>query len=248
MASIKDAIDDSFQDRSSIIKYFIYTIPLYLLIMFVNLDAWWYYLCAVLTGLLLFGLMVTCTNNVSNGNLTILPSFNIFGTIWTGFKGVLVLLPIGVVSYLLSLAFANMIKNIVVEASYADVICNIIYCLFASVVITSYMLYSNKLKFLDAYKVKILFEYSFDVLLAVAFMLVLVVIFNIIVIVPITYILWLFMGLINPVSIFAWCFFAVVDLAIIANYLAQICYEKIEIKLPSFADNGEDDEKKDNKD
>lgn len=236
MASIKDAVEDAFQENNSIIKYIIYSIPLFLVIKYANAEVWGYPFWVILTGLLLFGFMLTCTYNVRKGNNIVLPSFNIFSVLWTGIKGILALAPVGLIAYFASVFLAKLITQHVADESVAGVVCNIIYCIFASLTFTSYLLYANKFRILDAYNIKTMSKYCIDVLLAVGFMLVLLALVDLIIVTPVTYIIWLFMGIPNPIAIYFWCAVGVLNLAIAGDYLAQISYEKIEVKETEEAD------------
>ncbi len=236
MASIKDAVEDAFQENSSVIKYVIYAVPLFWVINYAGTDVLVYNLGAILTGLLLFGFMLTCTYNVRKCNNFVLPTFNIFSVLWTGLKGVLALAPVAVLAYLVAIFITKLVTQYVADDSVAGVICNIVYCIFASLAFTSYLLYSHRFKILDAYNVKTLFKYCIDILLAVGFMLVLIATVDVIIVFPVTYLIWLFIGLPNPVAIFFWCVVAVLNLAIAGDYLAQISYEKIEVKENEEAD------------
>ena len=236
MASMKDAVEDSFQENSSIIKYIIYAIPLFLIIYYADFESLVYQILAVLTVLLLFGFMLTCTYNVRKGNNVVLPSFNIFAVMWRGLKGLVALIPMGLIAYFASIALTGVINQNVADEGIAGVACNIIYCIFASLTFTSYLLYSHRFKILDAYNVKTLFKYCIDILLAFFFMLILLALVDVIIVVPITYVIWLFMGLPNPVAIFFWCVVGVLNLALAGDYLAQISYEKIEVKENEEAD------------
>ncbi len=236
MASIKDAVEDAFQESSSIIKYVIYAIPLFLVIHYAGAEVWGYNFWAILTGLLLFGFMLTCTYNVRKGNNVVLPSFNVFAVLWRGLKGVLALAPIATIAYFASIFIAKLITQYIADESIAGVACNIVYCIFASLTFTSYLLYSHRFKILDAYNVKTLSKYCIDILLAFGFMLVLLALVDVIIVTPVTYVIWLFMGIPNPVAIFFWCVVAVLNLAIAGDYLAQISYEKIEVKENEEAD------------
>ena len=236
MASIKDAVEDAFQENNAIIKYIIYSIPLFLIIHYADAEVWGYNCWVVLTGLLLFGFMLTCTYNVRKGNIYILPSFNIFSVLWTGLKGLIALAPVAAIAYFAAIFIANLINGYISDESVAGVVCNIVYCIFASLAFTSYLLYSPKFRILDAYNVKTLAKYCIDVLLAVAFMLVLIALVDVIIVIPITYLIWLFIGIPNPIAIFFWCVVGVANLAMAGDYLAQISYEKIEVKESEEAD------------
>lgn len=244
MASMKDAVEDAFQENSSILKYIIYSIPLFIVINYTDSDVWGYSFLVVLTVILLFGFMLTCTYNIRKCNNTVLPSFNVFTVLWRGVKGIIALAPVVLVAYFSSVYIEKLITQYIANESFAAVICNITYCIFASLIFTSYLLYANRFKILDAYNIKTLSKYCIDILIAVGFMLILLVIVDFIIVAPVTYLMWLLIGISNPVAIFFWCAVGVLNLAIVGNYLAQISYEKIEVKETEEADAKEAENKK----
>ena len=69
-----------------------------------------------------------------------------------------------------------------------------------------------------------------DILVAVLFMIPQVLLANAIILIPVTYIIWVFLGLPHPVATFFWSMVLIFNLAMIGHYLAQVDYEAIAAK------------------
>ena len=230
MASIKDAVEDSFHDTHSIIKYILFAIPLFLVVNFNKEQLPGYSFWVFLTVILLLGFMSYCTYNVRAGNAAVLPSFNIFSTFWAGIKGALAVVPMGLLVYFISKYIAGQIEVYIPDPNIVLVFSIIVYGVFASLAITTYILYASTLKISDAYNLKAVSAYSVDVLIAVIFMLIQAALVDTIILAPISYVLWLFFGLPHPVAIYVWSVIFIFNLAMLGHYMAQISYEVIDVK------------------
>ena len=228
MASVKDALDDSIQGHISIIKFIIFAIPLFIVISYKNITGYIFWLS--FTVILLLGFMLQCSYNVRMGNMKVLPSYNIFSILYTGICGIIALAPISLISYFASKYIIEYASNYIAVAGVLKAIEFIVYFIFGSFILTSYLLFANKFKIFDAFKINLVYKYCIDILLAVAFMIVQIVIVDVIIVAPVTYIIWLFVGIPHPISIFFWCVVGVLNLAMVGHYMAQISYEIIEVK------------------
>ena len=230
MASIKDSVEEAFQDNNSLLKFILFAIPLFIIVNYSQENIPGYNLWVILTSLLLFGFMLYCTYNVRAGESQVLPSFNIFSILLTGLKGIIALAPMAIVSIFLSKFIVNILTTYIPDESVVKVFSYIVYGICGSFVYTSYLLYATKFKIMDAYNIKSIFAYCVDVLVAILFMVIQVILVDAIMIAPVTYIIWLFFGIPHPVAIFFWSIIFIYTLAIVGHYLAQISYEIIEVK------------------
>lgn len=228
MASIKDALEESLQEQSSILKFIVFAIPLFFVVSYPKFTAYWVLL--IFTAILLLGFMLKCTYNVRTGEMKVLPSFNIVSILWTGIVGLIALTPITLISYFASKFIIEYASNYIAADNIIKVISYITYGIFASMILTTYLLYANKFKLSDAFNFKMMSTYCIDILIAVIFMLVQAVIVDSLIIAPVTYIIWLFFGIPHPVAIFFWCVVAILNLAMLGHYMGQISYEIIETK------------------
>lgn len=228
MASIKDAFEESMQDNHAIWKYLIFAVPVYYCVQ-LYLDGAWggFWTLVVPTYFLLFGFMLECTANVRNGKDSVLPSFNVFKLFWSGIKGTVALGPAIAINCWLASLIANLLPNFLVEPKTCTIFQGIVWTLFGAIILTGYLCYSKSFKILDAYNLKVISQSCVDILVAVLFMLPQVAIANALLLVPVTYLIWIFLGLPHPVAIFYWCMVGIFNLAMCGHYLAQVDYEAI---------------------
>ena len=234
MASIIDAFEESMQDEFSIIKYIIFSIPVYYCtnIYFNNsendiINSWWIFL---LTYLLCFGILIKSTANVRNGKNHVLPSFNIFSILWDGIKGTIALGPsIAINCYLASLLI-GLISNYITEPNTLNVFKFVIWCLFGSIIFTGYLCYAKNFKIADAYNLKVISDSCCDILVGILFMIPQIILADALLIAPVTYLIWIFFGIPHPVATYYWSMVFVFTLAMTGHYLAQIHYETVATK------------------
>lgn len=228
MASIKDAFEEAMQDSNAIWKYIIFAVPVYFCVQ-LYLDGAWggFWTLAVPTYFLMFGFLAECTANVRNGKDAVLPSFNVFKLFWAGIKGTVALGPSIALNCWLASLIANLLPNFLIEPKTCAIFQGIVWALFGAVILTGYLCYAKSFKILDAYNFKLISEACVDILVAVLFMLPQVAIANALLLVPVTYLIWVFLGIPHPVAIYYWCTVGVFNLAMCGHYLAQVDYETI---------------------
>ena len=228
MASIKDAFEEALQDQHAIWKYVIFAIPVYFCVQ-LYLDGAWsgFWALVIPTYFLLFGFMSECTANVRNGKDAVLPSFNVFKLFWAGLKGTVALGPSIAINCWLASLIANLLPNFLVEPKTCAVFQGVVWALFGAIILTGYLCYAKRFRILDAYNLKTISESCVDILVAVLFMLPQVAIANALLLVPVTYIIWIFLGIPHPVAIYYWCMVGIFNLAMCGHYLAQVDYEII---------------------
>lgn len=228
MASIKDAFEESMQDKHAIWKYAIFAVPVYFCVQ-LYLDGAWggFWTLAIPTYFLLFGFLAECTANVRNGKDSILPTFNIFKLFWSGIKGTVALGPSIAINCFLASYIASLLPNFLVEPKTCAIFQGIVWALFGAVILTGYLCYAKSFKIIDAYNLKVISESCVDILVAVLFMLPQVAIANALLLVPVSYLIWVFIGIPHPVAIYYWCAVGIFNLAMCGHYLAQVDYETI---------------------
>lgn len=234
MASIKDAFEESFQDNHAIIKYILFAIPVYYCVhLYSNATKgdltgfWWMF---GVTYLLLFGFLIKCTTNVRNGKDHVLPSFNIFALFWAGIKGTIALGPSIAINCWLASLLNGLVANYIPEPNTLIIFQVIIWGLFGSIILTGYLCYAKSFKISDAYNFKVISESCCDILVAILFMIPQVLLANALLIAPVTYVIWVFLGIPHPVAIFYWSMVLIFNLAMCGHYLAQVDYESIQAK------------------
>lgn len=227
MASIKDAFQESYQDRNAILKFVIFAIPLYYCVNLFIENSPNFLAAAIITYLILFGFLIKCTSNVRNGKDYVLPSFNIFDLCWSAIKATVALGPSIVINCWLANFLCSFIQNYVPESNVLLIFKYIIWGIFISIILSGYLCYAKSFKIADAYNLKIISDSSVDIMIAILFMIPQIILADVILVTPPTYIIWLFFGIPSPVAIFFWCTVAILNLAMMGHYLAQIDYEII---------------------
>lgn len=228
MASIKDAFEESMQDSNAIWKYVIFAIPVYYCVQLYLSGAWFgFWTLVIPTYFLLFGFLAGCTANVRNGKSAVLPSFNIFKLFWDGIKGTVALGPSIAINCWLASLIANLLPNYLVEPKTCAIFQGVVWALFGAIILTGYLCYAKRFRILDAYNFKTISESCVDILVAVLFMLPQVAIANALLLVPVTYIIWIFLGIPHPVATYYWCMVGIFNLAMCGHYLAQVDFENI---------------------
>lgn len=243
MASIKDALEETFIEPSSGVKYLVLgALIYYCYLTFQHGAAFTPFNSALIatTYVILSGFILCVSYNVRNGKEKVLPSFlNPFEILIAGAKAIIALGPIIIINFML----ANILTKIFVPffislgleaTSTTHVITFVIYAIFSSFVITGYMLYVNSFKISDAYNLKIISKYCIDILLAVLFLMPQLLIVNFIIIGSVTYLFWVLVGLPNVICTFFWCCAIVWNLTVLGNYLAQVDYEIIDAHENEF--------------
>lgn len=234
MASIRDAVDECIRERNSLLKFFVFAIPLFLctqaILSGMKPDSGMLLIGCILTSVLLLGYMIKITLNVADESSTIvLPNLNIIVIFLIGLKGALVLAPVALISKILGALCIGLLANAPLPPQLTVVFSWIIGIIFGSFVYTSYLMYTRRGKVFDAFNVSAIFKYCVDILIAVFFMKILIAIIDIILILPIGYLLWLFLGIQNPVSIMFLCCVVVFNISLMGHYFAQIGYEIIAV-------------------
>lgn len=228
MASIKDAFEESMQDSNAIWKYIIFAIPVYYCVQLYLSGAWFgFWTLVIPTYFLLFGFLAGCTANVRNGKSSVLPSFNIFKLFWDGIKGTVALGPSIAINCWLASLIANLLPNYLVEPKTCAIFQGVVWALFGAIILTGYLCYAKRFRILDAYNFKTISESCVDILVAVLFMLPQVAIANALLLVPVTYIIWIFLGIPHSVATYYWCMVGIFNLAMCGHYLAQVDFENI---------------------
>jgi len=213
----------------SILKYFVFAIPVFYSInLYTSNNHSIFWIIAPLTLTLLFGFLIECTANVRSGKNHVLPSFNIITILWSGIKGIIAIGPSIALNIWLAITICS--RFTLADPNVDGVIKGIIWALFVSMMLTSYLLYTNNFKIADAYNFKIISDSSVDIFLAVLFFIPRLIIVNAVIIGSITYIVWLIFGIPSLACTFFWCMALIFNLAIITNYFAQVDYEIMGVK------------------
>lgn len=226
MASIVDSFREVFTDRLSFLKIIVLSIPVYLsyqLYMQSKQDFTGFFWLAGITLFFLFGVLVEVTNNVVNERDYIIPSLNPFKLIFAALKG---LLAIGLLT-LISCLLANYVCSFINIIPWLDITLKfIIWLIAASLIITSFMMFSTKKRVLDAYNFKILSQKSGDLIVTIIFFIIQLIIINLPTSAFIGYVLHILFGP-GPIFDFYLAIVLVFNIAVTGHYIGQVHYELI---------------------
>lgn len=230
MASIIDSFRETFGDNLSFLKIFVWAIPVffsYQLYIISKTDYTGFFILAVITVILLFGLLIKVTNGVLNQSDSVLPSINPFPLFLSALKGLLAILPYALISCFL----ANYLCSIINIIPLLDItLKTIIWLVAAAVIVTSLLMYTTRERILDAYKPKILFDKAGDAILMLLFFVIQLVVINIPTTAFIGYIVLVIFGIEGSLGLIFDFYIAMVivfNVAVTGHYFAQMHYELI---------------------
>lgn len=231
MASIKDAFDEVRQDNFAIFKYILFTIPLFLYVLFCTNSGFGisnFLICTLIMFIYLFGFLIKCTHNVRKGANQVLPSLNILTFIGTGIKGTVALGPAVIINTWLGILAQNKIIELFANEYVKITFLCASWGIFISIMLTTYILFAKNFKVTDTYNLKIISDSCIDIITKVFFMIPGLLLINLIITGSITYLFWTFMGIPNIYCTYIWCMSIMFNLAMLAHYFAQLEYESID--------------------
>lgn len=233
MASIVDSFREVLSDRLAILKLIILAIPaVYVYSLYlgasVNHDYSGFYQMLYITLFIYFGVLARVTNNVVNERDFVLPSFNPLPVLFDGIKGLLAILPSALISCLL----ANYVCSFINIVMWVDItLKSLIWLVVASIIITSFLMYSSSGKILDAFNVKVLFEKAGDIIVMLIFFIIQLVVINIPTTAFIGYTLLILFGF-GPLFNFYVALAIVFNICVMGHYFGQMHYETITYMRP----------------
>lgn len=225
MASIIDSFKEVFSERFSFIKLVVLALPVYYsyqLYLQSKQDFTNFFWIAGITTFFLFGFLINLTSNVINERDFILPSLNPFKLGFVTVKGVIALGPIVYGLYLL----ANYICSFINIPMFDIAFKSMIWLVVAAIILTSFLMFSQRENILDAYKVKILFQKAGDLVTVIIFFLIQLLVINTIVCGFIGYTLSILFGP-GPILDFFVVYAIVFNLAVTGHYIGQTNYDII---------------------
>lgn len=228
MASVVDAFSEALSENWAFLKIGVYSIPVYFCIKFFVVGkmgefVFW----GSITALLLLSLLTQGINNVklNKSEILTLDPIKLLNSLVRTFLAVVPQLVIfGTIGFLI-------VKNvkIPIDLPHVPLIFEIIvWSILFSIVLTSYMSFAKYLRVEQAFNYKVIGESCIDVLVSFLFFLPQLVIANGVLIGPVAYLFFFFHLPFNHWGFLLYCSLAVVvNISILANYLAQASYEQI---------------------
>ncbi len=237
MASIADALSDALNEDKSYFKICLYAIPVYFVVKWfligkMSLFIFW----GGVVGILLLGLLTQGINNVRMNKKEIL-SLNPVQLGISIAKTALVMVPQFIIFGLLGKYITGL--HIPIELPHVQLIYAIIvWSIIFSIVMTSYLSFAKYLKISQAFNLKVIAESCIDVLISFLFFIPQLIFANIVLVEPVAYLYFAFHLPYNHWGFIAYCSaIFIVNISMMANYLAQASYEHIKGNNEEYDDN-----------
>lgn len=229
MASIKDALDESTNERGAFYKYIIFAIPVFYTFFLYKEKSigLLFYIMLAISVLLILGIMTRCANNVMNYRDKILPGFNIFSLFFDAIMAGIAIAPWAALNTFIAITVINKLVPMIPIPWAQQGVTYITIGLCFSITLTAFMLYAKSKKITDAYNFKIISDSCIDIMIQVVWLCIQLALINALIIGTITYLFWLFLGLENVILFFTWSMTIILNAAMIGNYLGQLNYEAL---------------------
>lgn len=228
MASIVDAFNEALSEDLSFVKIAIYAIPVYFCTKFFLVGQMsLFYFYGFWTGILLLGVLTHGIHNVRMNRREIL-TLNPMELLKTTLKTAAVMVPQiiiwGFIGNFIITKVAIPIDLPHVPLIYSIIVWSIIF----SILLTSYMSFAKYLKVEQAFNYKLILEACIDVFISFLFFIPQLLIANVVLVGPVAYLFYFFQLPFTHWGFVFYCSLAfIVNLSILANYLAQASYEHI---------------------
>ncbi len=230
MASIRDALEESLNEPHSILKFIIFTLPVFgAMYCYMNKmqNSIWFYILAFLSVIVIIGTMARCANNVMNYRDNTLPTFNIFVMFFDAIRAIIALIPALAINGGIAWFVINKLVPMISVDFVAKGVTYITYGVCLAIIMTVFMLFCKKFSFFNVFDVKAISDSCMDVLIQLIWMAIQIAVIDAVIAGSLTYLFWLFIGLENVVMYFVWCMTVVFNAALVGNYLGQLNYEAL---------------------
>ncbi|MDY6310508.1 MAG: hypothetical protein SPL73_01245 [Cyanobacteriota bacterium] len=231
MASIIDAFNDAFSEEYSLVKILVYSLPVFASAYFyVNGNNSAAFILGIPALLIAFGLLACGINNILSNKKEILTA-NPFFLIVTIIKSVIALSPMVLILGVIGYFIVTRVSIPPVYAHAQEIFQGCMWVLLGSIVFTSFLSFARKLKIIDAYNLKIISESSIDILVCLLFLIPQISIADTLLVGFVWYIFFFFkIPATNLIFVFYCSMIAVLNISVVADYLAQVSYEYIKGK------------------
>ncbi len=238
MASIVDAFNEALSEDKFLIKIVLYSIPVYYMIkMFIIGKMAEFVLYASIVAILFLALLTLGVNNVRLNRKEIL-SLNPVQLIRAFLKSLVVLVPHLIVYGVLGFYIVKHVQ-VPIDLPHVPLIFSIIvWSIIFSIVFTSYLSFAKYLKVVQGFNYALILESCIDVLVSFLFFIPQLLFANIVLIGPVAYLYFFFHLPFEHWGFIAYCSMViVVNVSILANYMAQAAYEQIKGNNEDYDDN-----------
>lgn len=238
MASVIDSFSEALNDRFAILKFIIYSIPVYIVAKQFMLGKMAYVqIWGSILALLLLALITQGINNVRMNRTEIL-SANPIQLVKALLKSFVVLVPHILIFGFIGNITTNMLEFNVDVPHFNLIVHIIVWLILGSIVLTSYLSFAKYLKISQGYNYKVILESCTDVLISVIFYSPQLLLAGAVLVAPVWYLFKLFNVTLQHWGFIEYCSIVfVVFVSILTNYLAQCAYEQIKGNNEDYDDN-----------
>ncbi len=228
MANIIEACNEVFTEEYALAKIFVYAIPVFICVnAFATGQFVLSYMCGFFVILLLMGLLSSGINNLRNNKNEIL-TFNIQQILIATLKSAIAIIPHISIAVMIAIFTKELIPEIDGFPQFPMIANITIWSLLFSIVMTSYLSFAKHLSIKDAYNIKIIYESVVDVFVNLVFIAMQMIIANSVFVGLMVYVFTLFnIKLSHPGFLFYCSILVIVNLSVLANFLAQASYDYI---------------------
>jgi len=238
MASIVDAFNDALSEDFAYMKIIVFAIPVYFVInLFLVGKMSMFTFYGSIVGVLLLSLLTVGINNVRRSRKEIL-TLNFLTLGIALLKTVAVVVPQALIFGSIGYCLTNKVILPVDLPHFSLIYSILVWAIIFSIVLTSYLSFAKYMKILQGYNYKVIFEACIDILVSFLFFIPQLALANIVLLGPVAY-LYSFFHL--PFE--HWGFVAyssaviIINVSILANYLAQASYENIKGNNEEYDEN-----------
>lgn len=238
MASIVDAFSEALGEDKSLVKVVLYSVPVYYMIkMFMVGKMAEFALLASIVAILFLALLTLGIHNVRLSRKEIL-SLNPVQLVRALMKSLVVLVPHLIVYGALGYYIVTHV-DVPIDLPHVPLIFSVIvWSIIFSIIFTSYLSFAKYLKVVQGYNYVLILESCIDVLVSFLFFIPQLLFANIVLVGPVAYLYYFFHLPFDHWGFMAYCsMVSVINISILANYMAQAAYEQIRGNNEDYDDN-----------
>lgn len=233
MASILDSFKEVCSERLSFLKILVLAVPTYFSYYIyqksIGFDLSTFYFFAVVTLFFVFGFLIQVAGNVINDRSSIIPPLNPVLLAFSAIKGIVAIGPIALICSML----ANFICSFINFIPWLDTtLKTLVWIVFSSIMIASFLMFSNSEKPSDAFKLKTIFERLGDLIASVLFFIIQSLCINLVTAGFVGYVIYVLLGF-GPVFDFFIASAVIFNLTIFGHYWGQVHHEILSLDNPN---------------
>ena len=236
MSSVFEAFSDAIMERAAVLKVIVYAIPIFLAAnAYIGGQTQMFNFWKVLTAAMYLGALTFGIYSVRNCHETVL-TLNPLVLMSSILKALLVIIPHIFIWYSLGSTVIKFIPNIDSIAHFDIVMQGIVWGIVGSIVIAAYINFASKMSVPQGFNFTKIFNSCIDVFVCIFFFIPQLLIADALIIFPMKF---TFTYLEIPLTHWGFVWYcsmvAVINLSVLANFLAQTAYENIKLNDEDYA-------------